>query len=574
MAAVSSVITWRATTIRAAIVSSLLFAGNAFAALPTGPIPIPAGCPAPVQVEKERWSGQARWQAMEKAGYRIGDIRIEVLDVYVGNGEELKWYQNLANSIHIESQRDAVNALLTIDTGNAVEARRIYEAERVLRQLGYLKDAAIHPLRCKDETVDVVVRARDAWTLKFYLGIDTAGGESTSQIGLVDRNFLGTGKGVSFSRKRELTRTSASYGYDDPALFGTDLTFSYKYRDLSDGKGNEYRLARPFRRLDQQWSFTIDVEDTIQEIGFYDATELAWSARQSILSSRYEAQRLVSLDGNAGWRAGLGWQRDKAEFSDIFEEMPGLRPRPNSDNRDLEGTYLSLERFNDEFSSYRNLRAMEQSEDYNLGFVGRLKLGSFEDRADRRSGEFGAVEITNGAEIGDDGLLLYRMELSGRRRNAAGSHRWEAAYADFDITGYYPSSWRHTWVLNLELDSRERADPEDELYLGGIDGMYGYPQHFRVGDQRWKLHAEHRYLTDTVLFDTLKIGFAAFVEAGRIRGLDGHWSRQFADVGIGLRIGNLRSAFADTYYIAIVAPMTRDTGVQSYQFVAGNVINF
>ena len=537
-------------------------------------MPSATGCPAPVDGLEERWSGQARWQALENAGYRIGNIRFEVLDVYVGDEGELKWYQELANTLHIESRRDAINDLLTIDKGNTVEARRIYEAERVLRRLEYLKDAAIHPVRCSDGAVDAVVRARDAWTLKLSIGIGTAGGESTSQVGLEDRNFLGTGKGVRFSRSRNLTRTSTSFGYDDPALLGTELTFSYEYRDLSDGKGNVYQLARPFRRLDQEWSFTINAEDTVQEIEFFNDTDLAYSARQSIRSSRYEAQRLFDIDGNAGWRGGFGWERDLAEFSDVRAVRPGLRPTPDLTNRDLQAPYLSLERFHDDFSSYRNLRAMEQAEDYNLGFVGRLKLGSFDDKTDGRSGEFGSLEIRDGAEFDKDGLLTYRAEFSGRRRNTGDGHRWEAAYADVDINAYYPTTGRHTWVLHLEMDSRERPDPEDELYLGGIDGMYGYPQHFRVGDQRWILHAEHRYVTDTVLFDTLKIGFTTFAEAGRIRSLEGQWSRQFADVGIGLRVGNLRSAFADTYYIAIVTPMTRGAGVDSYQFVAGNVIRF
>ncbi|MDX1444340.1 MAG: hypothetical protein R3270_11300 [Gammaproteobacteria bacterium] len=560
------------STIRTVILPLLLFTGNVFAAPPTGPVPTPVGCPAPAGDATERWSGQARWEAIEQAGYRLGEMRIEVLDVYVA--EDLKWYQSLANGIHIESREDAVADLLTVNSGDRVEARAIYEAERVLRGLEYLKDAAIHPVRCTDGRVDVVVRARDAWTLKFYIGAGTAGGESTSEIGLQERNFLGTGKGISFSRSEDLTRTETSFGYDDPALFGSEITFSYEYRNLSDGKGNRYHLEKPFRRLDQDLAFIVAAEDTTQELEFFNAGETAYRAQQSIRSSRYEVRQLFDLDVDAGWRGGLGWERDLMEFSNVVADNPALRPSPNLAGRDIQGPYLALERFNDEFASFRNLRAMEQSEDYNLGFVGRLQLGRFEERNSNTRGEFGRIWIQNGTEFGDYGLVQYRAEMSGRHRDTPGGKRWEAAYVDFDINAYYSTKGRSTWVLHLEMDSRERADPEDELYLGGIDGMYGYPQHFRVGDQRWIFHAEHRYVTDMVLFDTLKIGYTAFAEAGRIRGLDGDWSRQFADVGIGLRIGNLRSAFADTYYLAIVTPMTRDAGVESYQIVAGNVIEF
>lgn len=552
----------------------LLAALAAEAAPPTGPVPEPYGCPVSSPDAKERWSGQAQWQAIERAGYRLGTIRIEVLDVYVPGDGDLEWYQSLANTIHIESRHAAIANLLTVEAGDAIDARAIYEAERVLRRLEYLKDAAIHPLRCDDGSVDVVVRARDAWTLMLSLGFDTAGGESTSQVGIEDRNFLGTGKGIRFSHRRDLTRTSTSYGYTDPALLGSDNIFGYEYRDLSDGSGNKYLLARPFRRLDQAWAFTIAAKDISREIEFFNQSESAYSAQESIRSSNYEVRRLLDVDASAGWRGGFGWARDRMEFSDVVDVMPALRPRPDFVDRDLQGPYLTLERFNDEFASFHNLRAMEQFEDYNLGFVGRLELGIFDDKSGGRSGDFVSLQVSDGAEFADAGLLLYHTGVSGRRRNNESGNHWEAAYLDFDIDAYYPTTGRSTWVLHFEADSRERADPEDELYLGGIDGMYGYPQHFRVGDQRWILHAEHRYVTDMVLFDTLKIGYTAFAEAGRIRDLSGDWSRQFADVGIGFRIGNLRSAFADTYYIAIVAPMTRDAGVESYQFVAGNVMKF
>ncbi|MEX2576294.1 MAG: hypothetical protein WD382_06545, partial [Halofilum sp. (in: g-proteobacteria)] len=49
-------------------------------------------CPKPQSAnENEAWPGQAQWQRLEAAGYRLGEFSIQVEDVYTGTS--LAWYQ-------------------------------------------------------------------------------------------------------------------------------------------------------------------------------------------------------------------------------------------------------------------------------------------------------------------------------------------------------------------------------------------------------------------------------------------------------------------------------------------------
>lgn len=527
-------------------------------------------CPAPAAGTADRWPGQQAWLALERAGLQIGSIEVEVDEVYVARDDRLDWYQRLANAIHARSQQETVAEQLTLEPGERVVARRIYEAERQLRRLEFVKDARIDSQRCGNGSVDIVVRSRDAWTLKLWAGIGTAGGESTQQFGVQELNLFGTGKALSYSYDEQVDRSSEAVGYHDPALLGTKLVFDYEYSSFSDGRGNRFQLEQPFRTLDQSWAFRAASDDTDLQLKFYQDNQLAYRLQQARRSSNYEVRRLLFMEPAGAWRGGGGWRREHSEFSGLIEEVAGLRPAPDVIDRDLRGPYLLLERVHDDYASFTNIRAMQRTEDYNLALNARLELGQFEDANGNGNGYFSRLEVDGGSELVQDGLLLYRANFGVRRRG----ENWEDGRGSISADAYYPVSTRHTWVAHLELDWHERADPEDELYIGGLDGMYGYPQHFRVGDRRWILHGEFRQTSDLVLLDTLRIGYSAFAETGQVHGLDGHWSRQFADVGLGLRIGNLRSAFADTYYVAIVAALTQEPGVERYQLVAGNVIEF
>ncbi|MNC89926.1 hypothetical protein D3C83_59410 [compost metagenome] len=96
-----------------------------------------------------------------------------------------------------------------------------------------------------------------------------------------------------------------------------------------------------------------------------------------------------------------------------------------------------------------------------------------------------------------------------------------------------------------------------------------------VGDRAWRVHLGDRVLTDDVLFQTLRVGWTAFFEAGQAREIGtGRWSKVYADLGAGFRLGNLRGAWGTVLYFTVVAPLVREPGVDAWQIVIGDVIEF
>jgi hypothetical protein len=526
-------------------------------------------CPAADDEAGEAWPGQNQWRRLEAEGYRLGELRVEVQDVYVG--ADLAWYQQLANTLHARTDRDAILDLLTVRRGEPVTALRIYEAERILRAQPFLTDARIFPVECEGDRVAADVRVRDAWTLQLGVGFGSAGGESESSIGFEDQNFFGTGKTVLLDWSDDSERTTLEFGYEDPSLFGTPWTLELSHRELSDGSGDAVALGYPFRRTDQKWGFRAGFEEARSELDFDAAEETAYETRADVQEADVELRRLVALDARGGWRVGLGWQRDYAEYGPLRERAPELRPPPELVDRRLQGPYLSLERFTRRYKTFRNLRAIGKNEDYALGLRSRLVGGRYVDGLSSDNPWFFGIDLDHALEVGTRNLLLTRLNLSARYRDERGEEAW---YRSIAADYYHRTSAHNTIVLHGEYDARDEPDPEDELYLGGFDGMLAYPERFRVGDRRWLLHLEDRYVSDTILFDTIQVGYTAYLEAGNIRGLDGRWGEPLADVGFGLRLGSLRSSFGSVSYLTVAFPLVDDGQDDGYTVVAGTTVNF
>ncbi|HEV2111977.1 MAG TPA: hypothetical protein VGT99_11540, partial [Gammaproteobacteria bacterium] len=120
-----------------------------------------------------------------------------------------------------------------------------------------------------------------------------------------------------------------------------------------------------------------------------------------------------------------------------------------------------------------------------------------------------------------------------------------------------------------------RPDPEFQLYLGGIQGMPGYPNYFLIGDRRWQLTVEDRVLTQKRIFNTYQIGFSVYTDAGQVRLLEtGGWSTTLQDAGVALRLGDVRSAYGGVIYVTFAWPLVKMPGADQRQFVIGNIINF
>lgn len=131
-------------------------------------------------------------------GKFIRNVRIETIDPFGYNTkdtkEKSKWYDWFTNHLHSNTRISTVNNYLLFRKGEAYNAQKLYESERLLRQVNFVNRVNISVENSSSDSVDVAVKVLDSWSLKPRLSY------SGSKIGLgvTEENLLGLGHEVDF----------------------------------------------------------------------------------------------------------------------------------------------------------------------------------------------------------------------------------------------------------------------------------------------------------------------------------------------------------------------------------------
>ncbi|MGE5625287.1 MAG: hypothetical protein ACM3ZT_07050 [Bacillota bacterium] len=532
-----------------------------------------SACPAPEAGTVEQWQGQRQWQALQASGYVIGEIGVVVDGVFdLGNPHEDTWYGKTADALHINTHPQVIRDQLLFQNGQPVDARRIYESERRLRALPFLRYADIEPVGCRGNSVDLEVHVKDAWTLKFNLNFAHVGGQSSLGASFEDVDFLGTGKTLAVGHKTDVQRTSNQITYQDPAVLGGRWTGAATYAHLSDGYVRSLDLGQPFYEDQTPWSFFMHYLNQLQDLNFYNQSVIAWRVPDKQQRLEFDWMRLLGWQGDTGTRAGLSYIGQEYSYGSLQSFPPVTLARPVLNARRFGGLAGSFEFFQDRYASFSDLALIGRTEDYNVGWDTNVQAGyNAKVLGSKQPSVFYTLNSNYGAEFGDADLLLSSASLQGRRQDGVDQNM----LADVVFTFYNQSFNHHTLVAHGEMDYSLRPDPENLQYLGGLQGMPGYPNYFLIGDRRWQTHFSDRVATDTYLFNIFQVGFTLYTDAGQIREpYPVGWSRTLMDAGIGLRLGDIRSAYGGVIYVTYAWPLVKLPGATSRQFVIGNIINF
>jgi hypothetical protein len=398
------------------------------------------------------------------------------------------------------------------------------------------------------------------------------GGQRNFGFSLHEANVLGFGKDLDLSHEKTPERSTDTLLYQDRQLLGTQWTLATRYQALSDGKTRFFELAKPYRRLETPWSLTLSASasDAIESVYNLERTAYTFSSRrESIL---VEGSWAVAVTGGKAIRLGGGLDLKRSTFGSIQTLEAGGLPVPQLRDRRLQGAHVSWSLFEDRFRAFQDLAGMTHPEDYNLGWEAQVSVGSYlKSLGSHVASPFFRVSASKGWAPGSSSLLLFQA-LSSARRESDG---WQDASLNTSFTAYHQGFPYQTQAAYVQVDAVHRPDPENHLYLGGMDGMRGYGNHLLLGDRRWMASLEERIITPTNWLGILQLGFVVYADAGAIRRADtGRWSRTYVDVGGGLRLGNLKSSIGRVFLMTIAFPLTREAGTDRYQFVVGNIVKF
>jgi hypothetical protein len=506
----------------------------------------------------------ARDAELEQRGARIGNIAIEVDDVFE-TGSRLAAPYRIANDLHISTHDSTVQQQLLFHTGDKYDRRVLDETARLLRALRYLNEATVEPVRYHedDNTVDVLVRVHDVWTLSPGLSFGRKGGENSARVKFEDTNFLGLGKELSFARSSNVDRSAWEFGYVDPNLFGSWWRLKADYAALSDGDSKALALERPFYALDTRWSAGLAALDETSDVSRYSLGHVV--ERLQMQQRKFEISGGFSEGLHDGWTTRYlgGIRYDAHEFQPLPDQPAASIPA----DRVVAYPWVGWEAIQDEYVSTRNLDQIGRTEDIYLGLTARLEAGfAAAALGSTNDGLILGGKLQAGADLGHEQYLIHSLGFGTRVESdhlANASLEWGSRY-------YLRQSMHRVFFASAGGTVTSHRDPEEQLLLGGDNGLRGYPLRYQAGDARALVTLEQRFYTDWQPLKLFNVGAAVFFDSGRTWGEDEFAAAPagwLSDVGLGLRLGSARSGLGNVLHIDLAFPLNRSNDIDSMQLL-------
>ncbi|MBK8792730.1 MAG: hypothetical protein IPN59_06140 [Holophaga sp.] len=514
------------------------------------------------------------WKGWEARKATVTEIVIHIQPVFdLSKPSENNWIGRTADALHVPTREVVIRRALLFKEGDRIVARDIYQTERLLRALAFIKDARIKPEAMANGGVRAHVWIRDAWTIEVDAGFQQVGGQRTMHFGVQDQNFLGTGKTIGFNIAKDHERTDSKYSYQDPQLLGSRWTLGADYQVLSDGCARKFALVRPFYALTTTWAATLEGQSRKSRMVIYDESKGIYEAPYWANSARIGAAWAIKQEDDRVWRAGIAFTADDRRYGalTVLEPLTTERP-PLLEGRRQRGPALTLAYQQEDFESFENIKGMDVPEDYNLAWGGTLEVGSYTRRfGSTRPGPYAQVSLTKGWSESSEYLTLFEGTLWARSGRTDG----ENLKLDTSVSTYFQVTPTYQVAGYVGVGLVHRPDPENLDYMGGDDGLRGYPNAIHPGDAHWIFSMEHRFFTEQRWWGLFRVGYVAFVDAGAVHRMNGlGWSPTYPDIGVGLRLGDLKSSLARVLLFTVTVPLARQPGQSSWQFGVRNTVRF
>jgi hemolysin activation/secretion protein len=253
--------------------------------------------------------------------------------------------------------------------------------------------------------------------------------------------------------------------------------------------------------------------------------------------------------------------------SRAFSAHEGYEDATLPGDRALAYPWIGIEWIEDEYLQTWNLDQIGRTEDLHLGKSARLEAGF-------SSSAFGSTQdavVLNGAfrttaVLMDDQYLINALKFTGRLEEGAlrnGRLELESRY-------YLRHSPRRVFFAAATASLTDNLDPEKQLLLGGDNGLRGYPLRYQGGTMSTLFTLEERFYTNWQPMKLFNVGAAVFFDAGRTWSRDDYAGESLGwlkDVGVGLRLGSVRSGLGNVLHVDLAFPLDGGRDIDSVQFL-------
>jgi hypothetical protein len=501
---------------------------------------------------------------LPQSGLTISAVHFEQQNVFDLADPGTFWLHRFANYSHIISKELTIANDLLFAPQSPLDLAELAETERILRSRRYIRDADVTVNRyCpQTNTVEVLVKTWDNWSLLPKIDFSSEGGATEYSIGIAEDNLLGTGNQLQLDYAKDAERTGYLLSFASPNILGSHWQTLVRYADNSDGESYQFNVQRPFYRLTSPWAVSFDISKDKQQItdyvlgenvNQYDRTQQGFT---SFLGWRLagNSKRIHRLNG--------GITLEDVSFTENTDTRFNLPAE-----RNLSRVWVEYQLLEDQYRKLFNINQFNRVEDINLGWQAYIRLGHLEQSlgADASGWQLDAAVEKTWA-LHDDVWLLANLKYHGLKiadlRQQLISSHWQLIYQ---------LNRQSSLVGIVDLQRGKQLFADEALYLGGDTGLRAFPLFYQRGDNRMVATAEYRYYTDWNILQIFDVGFAGFADAGRSWGAEQRGENEIDDgilygVGVGVRLLSTHSSRGTMVHIDLTRPVSDNPELGNWQW--------
>ncbi|WP_100642461.1 ShlB/FhaC/HecB family hemolysin secretion/activation protein [Alteromonas facilis] len=485
------------------------------------------------------------------------EMKIEVNPIFDESNPDTNWIHRIANKLHINTKQATLENDLSFLSPCETDPKVLYEAERYLRSLRYLRDATVR-LENSEESSRIHIQTWDTWSLLPTLDFGRKGGQNQFEIGLKDSNLFGLGIDSEVSYFSNPQRQGYKLDSKFPVYLGKNMNAHLRLIDSPDGDQQSLYLRKPMITLKSEFGGTVgfNQEDRIDTIFHNEHDE--YQFRHDITQVQAELGFKLYDTENEVFRLLAGVVTDEHSFS---ENDSVYLPA----DRKFMYPWVGGEWLQDEFVTLKNLHLIEQNEDINLGWHVSGGMGVNMDDETHANALIWHYNVTKGFVLNDKTLFL--TELKGKGFSGGDNGEGSSITTlNSELLYRYNPRWALFGDLKLQYGHNPLLDLP--LALGGDTNLRGFPLQYQHGNRSVLLNTELRYYPQINLFQLFELGGAVFYDIGKASGdapisnTDDGWLQS---VGIGARLYLAHSSERQVIHIDLAHPISDQSDVSNLE---------
>lgn len=468
------------------------------------------------------------------------------------------------NKLHVNTRPHVIATQLLFKEGDSLDIQQIQESERILRKRAYLTNAYIVPVKVCPGQVDLMVVTQDSWALEPQFSLSKESEGTNSGFAISDGNILGSGNSLTIGYEQTTERNLVSYDFRSPHVFNSQIATRFYYADTSDGHDLVADISHPFYSLETPWSAGFYTQNlTLDQPIRHMDEEINEFSHQSRYNQVYFGKATdVSKFHTQRWLIGFAKEEDN-----FFATPDTLQSVP--EDRNAIYPWVEYQFRENRFGLFKNLNQIQRPEDVALGNNLTLRLGYGGTFFDNPDDVYRILaDYTYTRDIDEQHILETALGFDGRyhTRLAQGNSRILGARVAY----HYFEDEKRRWYLGVQYQAGRDLAQHEELTVGDITGLRGYPTDFQRGDQRYVITIERRYFSDVHIFNLLRLGAVVFFDMGKAWGLEQYGSSPvLSNLGVGLRLSSSKVKIGNVVHIDIATPTSAKNGLDNYQLTIG-----